>query len=161
VQAPAGAGRIVCSQDLDVPSERAFALLCEIDRWPVWMSFVRSARLADPAAPLGTAAEIIVESTIPGDDDGVFEVEHFIAGHVLALVGLYSVRRRIDFRVEGLGLRSRLVVRLDYPAYGGIVGSLLDQVTARPRLGRDLAASLVHFKGLVEGDGAALGLDDL
>jgi hypothetical protein len=158
----AGAGRIVSTQDLDVPSERAFALLCDIERWPVWMPFVRSARFAGASTSLGPGAELVVDAAILGDDDGLYEVEHFIAGHVLSLVGVYSVRRRIDFRIEGLGLHCRLVARLDYPAYGGIVGNLLDQITARPRLSRDLAAALLHFKGLAAGDdGGGLGLDDL
>jgi hypothetical protein len=159
VHVQAGAGRIVCSQDLNVPSERAFGLLCDLERWPDWLSFVRSARV-EGGAPLGTGAEIAIDAAIPGGD-GAFEIEHFIAGHVLALVGAYSVRRRLDFRIEGLGPRCRLVVRLEYPAYGGVLGGLLDQVTARPRLTRALGGSLVHFKNLVEADGGELGLDDL
>ena len=154
-----GAGRILCSQDLDVPSERAFGLLCDVARWPDWLSFVRAAQI-EGGAPLGPGAEIAIDASIPGGD-GAFEVEHFIAGHVLSLIGAYSVRRRLDFRIEGLGLRCRLVVRLDYPAYGGVLGGLFDQVTARPRLTQALAVSLIHFKNLVEGEGVGLGLDDL
>jgi hypothetical protein len=159
VHVQTGAGRILSSQDLDAPSERAFRLLCDVEHWPEWLSFVRGARI-EGDGPLAIGAEIAIESSIPGGD-GAFEVEHFIAGHVLSLVGAYSVRRRLDFRIEGLGLRCRLVVRLDYPAYGGVLGGLFDQVTARPRLTRALAASLIHIKNQVEGEGGGLGLDDL
>ncbi len=41
-------------------------------------------------------------------------------------------------------------MRVDYPAYGGVIGSLIDRMTARRRLDRALEDSLVHFKGLVE-----------
>lgn len=69
---------------------------------------------------------------------------------MLALVGAYSVRRRFDFRVERKTERSKIVVRIDYPTYGGVVGALIDRFTARRKLDVALADALVHFKGLAE-----------
>jgi hypothetical protein len=94
---------------------------------------------------------------IPGEDEELYEVDRFLEGHVVSLVGAYSLRRRIDFRIERKTTRSKLVVRVDYPAYGGVLGALLDRVTARRRLDRALEDSLVHFKGLVEFSGAGEG----
>jgi hypothetical protein len=74
----------------------------------------------------------------------------FLAGHIVSFVGAYSLRRRLDFRIERKSNRTKLVVRVDYPAYGGVVGALIDRMTARRRLDRELMDSLVHFKGLVE-----------
>jgi uncharacterized membrane protein len=67
-------------------------------------------------------------------------------------VGAYSCRRRLDLRIEQKSDRSRIVVRLDYPTYGGALASLFDRLTLRRRLDTALADSLTHFKGLVEFD---------
>jgi hypothetical protein len=76
----------------------------------------------------------------------------------VSLVGAYSVRRRIDIRLEGKTERSKLAVRIDYPTYGGLVPALLDRLGTRRRLDAQLADSLLHFKGLVEYEGeGALG----
>ena len=87
---------------------------------------------------------------IPGEEEELFEVDQFIDGHVLSLVGAYSVRRRFDLRVEQKTTRSKLVMRVDYPTYGGVVGALIDRLTMRRKLEGALTDSLVHFKGLVE-----------
>ncbi|MGH7757295.1 MAG: hypothetical protein ACREM8_13570, partial [Vulcanimicrobiaceae bacterium] len=115
-----------------------------------WLSLLRSARRADESVPLGLGSEIVLRSSIPGDVEQVYEIDGFLAGHIISLVGAYSIRRRIDLRVESKSTHSRLVVRLDYPAYGGPVGQFIDRMTARRRLATQLDASLVHFKGLVE-----------
>ena len=44
-------------------------------------------------------------------------------------------------------------MRVDYPTYGGLMGALVDRMTARRRLDSQLADSLLHFKGLVEYEG--------
>jgi hypothetical protein len=103
---------------------------------------------------------VALRGAIPGEAEELYEVDRFLGNHVVSLVGAYSLRRRIDFRIERKGDRSKLVVRVDYPSYGGVLGALIDRMTARRRLESALADSLVHFKGLVEFDAGA-GLDDL
>lgn len=141
------------SQDLAVPAQTAFELLCAVEKWPVWLSFLRSARRLEPKLPLALGSEIVIRSTIPGEEEELFEVDHFVEGYIVSLVGAYSLRRRIDVRIEGKTSRSKLVMRVDYPTYGGMMGALVDRMTARRRLDSQLADSLLHFKGLVEFEG--------
>jgi hypothetical protein len=139
-------------QDLASPARTAFDLACAVEKWPVWLSFVRSARRLDAACPLGHGSEVAIRSVVAGGGEEVFEVDRFIPGHQLSLVGAFSVRRRIDIRIEQKSERSRLVVRVDYPAYGGVIGKLFDRLTRRRRLDAALDDALVHFKGLCEFD---------
>ena len=138
------------TQDLASSPEAAFALICEVEKWPVWLSFLTNARRLDEHAPLALGSEIAVRSAIPGDAEELYEVDQILDGHIVSLVGAYSVRRRIDFRIERKSERSKLLVRVDYPAYGGVVGAFIDRLTARRRLESALDESLLHFKGLVE-----------
>ena len=139
-----------CSQDLASSPEAAFALICAVEKWPVWLSCLRSARRIDPEQPFGVGSEVALRGKLAGDEEELYEVDRFLSGHIVSLVGAYSLRRRIDFRIERKSDRSKLVLRLDYPSYGGAVGALIDRMTARRRLDRALIDSLVHFKGLVE-----------
>lgn len=141
------------SEDLAAGPLESFRLVCEIEKWPVWLSFLQSARRLDPAAPLALGAEIAVRSAIPGDLEQLFEVDRYIEGHALSLVGAFSVRRRLDFRIEQKTERSKICVTLDYPSYHGVFGALVDRLTVRRRLEGALGDSLIHFKGLVEYDG--------
>ena len=140
------------SQDLAVPAQTAFEFLCAVEKWPVWLSFLRTARRLETNAPLELGSEVAIRSSIPGDEEELFEVDHFVDGYIVSLVGAYSVRRRIDLRVEGKTSHSKLAVRIDYPTYGGVFGAIVDRFTSRRRLESQLADSLVHFKGLVEYD---------
>src|SRR5579864_8069845 len=140
------------SQDVASSAQAAFALICEIEKWPVWLSFLKSARRLDNE-PLGIGSEVALRSAIPGDAEQLFEVDRYIDGHALSLVGAYSVRRRLDFRIEQKTARLKICVTLDYPAYHGVVGALVDRLTARRRLEGALGDSLIHFKGLVEYQG--------
>jgi hypothetical protein len=151
-------GALVRSLDITTTAEIAFAHLCEIEKWPVWLSFLRSAQRVDAGA-LGIGSEVALRSAIPGDDEQLFEVDRFIRNHMLSLVGAYSIRRRIEFRLEQKSSIVRLGVRVDYPAYGGALGALYDRMTTRRRLEAALGDSLVHLKGLAEfggSNGAAL-----
>jgi len=139
-----------CSQDLGSSPEAAFSLICEVEKWPVWLSFAKTVRRVDESVPLGLGSEVAVRCAIPGEEEELYEVDQFLDGHIVSLVGAYSLRRRLDFRVERKTDRAKVVVRVDYPSYGGILGSLIDRMTARRRLDRALEDSLVHFKGLVE-----------
>jgi uncharacterized membrane protein len=138
------------SLDIESPIEDAFALLCAVEKWPVWLPFLRSATLADPASPLTMGTEVIVRSSLPGDEEQRFEVDQFISNYHLSLVGMYSVRWRLDFRIERKTSRAKLHVKLSYPAYGGRLGVLMDAWKHGRRLERGLDDALVHFKGMVE-----------
>jgi hypothetical protein len=138
------------AQDVASPAATAFARVCEIEKWPVWLSFLRSARLTEPHLPIGEGSEVAIRSNLPGDDEELFEVDRFIDGYHVSLVGAFSCRRRLDFRIEQKSERSKIVVRVDYPTYGGIFGALVDRFTRRRKLDLALGNSLLHFKGLVE-----------
>jgi uncharacterized membrane protein len=138
------------SLDIESPVEDAFALLCAVEKWPVWLPFLRSATLADPASPLTMGTEIIVRSSLPGDEEQRYEVDQLISNFHLSLVGLYSVRRRLDFRIERKTSRAKLRMLLSYPAYGGRLGAWMDAWKHGRRLERGLDDALVHFKGMVE-----------
>ncbi|MGA2393567.1 MAG: hypothetical protein ABSH03_09485 [Candidatus Lustribacter sp.] len=138
------------AQDVASPAATAFRRICEVEKWPVWLSFLRSARLTEPQIPFGAGSEVAIRSGLPGGEEELFEVDRFIDGHHISLVGAYSCRWRLDFRVEQKSERSKVAVRLDYPTYGGAVAALFDQLTRRRRLDAALGDSLLHFKGLVE-----------
>jgi hypothetical protein len=144
------ANALHCSQDLASTPEAAFALICEVEKWPVWLSCLRSARRLDESQPFALGSEIAIRGKVPGEEEELYEVDQFLDGYIVSLVGAFSLRRRIDFRIERKSRTSKLVLRVDYPAYGGAIGALIDRMTARRRLDRSLADSLVHFKGLVE-----------
>jgi hypothetical protein len=141
-------------RDLDVPAEVAYALICAVEKWPVWLSFVESARLSDERRTLALGSDVVVRSRLLGLHDQIFEVDDFVAPHRLSLVDAFSVRRRIDFRIVRRGERSRITARIAYPIYLGSLGTLLDRAFVRGKLEAALDASLVHFQGLVEYDSA-------
>ncbi len=138
------------SLDIETPVEEAFALLCAVEKWPVWLPFLRSATLADSASPLHVGSEILVRSSLPGDEEQIYEVDSFITNYHLSLVGAFSVRRRLDFRIERKTSRAKLHLKFSYPSYGGRVGALVDAWKHAKRLERGLDEALLHFKGLVE-----------
>ena len=138
------------SLDLETPADDAFALLCSVEKWPVWLSFLRSASLIDAAVPLGLGSEVIVRSTLPGDEEQLYEVDQYISNFHLSLVGAYSVRRRLDFRIEHKSSRARLHVRLTYPEYHGRLGAMVHNWKWGRKIERALDDALAHFKGLAE-----------
>jgi hypothetical protein len=138
------------SLDVDCSAEDAFALLCAVEKWPVWLSFLRSARHASSQGALDVGSEVVIRSWLPGNEEELYEVDDLIANYRLSLVGAYSVRRRIDFRIERRTSCTRIHVRLAYPAYHGRLGLLLDRWQRGRRLASALDDSLIHFKGLVE-----------
>jgi len=138
------------SVDVETSAEEAFALLCAVEKWPVWLSFLRSSRPSNPATPLALGSEVVVRSSLPGDEEQIYEVDGFITNFHLSLVGAYSVRRRLDFRIERKTTRSKVHVRFTYPAYHGRIGALLDHWRHGRRFSTALDDALIHFKGLVE-----------
>ena len=138
------------SLDLNCSVEDAFALLCAVEKWPVWLAFLRSARRTNAEGEIGVGTEVAIRSSLPGEEEELYEVDGLIANYRLSLVGAYSLRRRIEFRIERRTTCSRLHVRLAYPAYHGRFGSLIDRWQRGRRVASALGDSLVHFKGLVE-----------
>jgi uncharacterized membrane protein len=140
-----------CSASLDIesPVENAFSLLCAVEKWPVWLSFLRSASRTDARAPLGTGSEVVVRSAIPGEEEQLYEVDQLITNYRLSLVGAYSVRRRLDFRIERKSSRARVHVKLSYPAYHGRIGALLDHWRIGRKLEGCLDDALVQFRALL------------
>ena len=143
------------SLDIESQANDAFALLCAVEKWPVWLSFLRSAKIADPPfgglrTPLALGSEIIIRSSLPGEEEQLFEVDQFITNYHLSLVGAYSVRRRLDFRIEQKTSRAKIHVKLTYPAYGGRMGALMDRFRHGRKIEKRLDDALVQFRGLVE-----------
>ncbi len=138
------------SLDVNCAAEDAFALLCAVEKWPVWLSFLRSARCAGTEKALRVGSEVVIRSCLPGDEEQLYEVDGLITNHRLSLVGAYSVRRRLAFRIERRTSCSKIHVDLAYPAYHGRIGRLLDRWKRSRRLASALNDSLIHFKGLVE-----------
>lgn len=148
--APApGTQAYTTSIDLHAPAEAAFSLLCEVEKWPLWLSFLRSAERLEPGA-IARGSEVLLRSSIPGEPEQFYEVDQFIENYHLSLVGAYSVRRRLDFRIERKTTFAKLHARLQYPAYGGRLGILLDQIRSGRKISVQLESALVHFKHLVE-----------
>ena len=141
---------LLSSADLASPARTAFDLVCEVEKWPVWLSFIRTARRVAADAPLTLGSEVAIRSDSLGEGEELFEVERFIPGHQLSLVGAYSIRRRIDIRIESKTEHCKVVVRIDYPTYGGILGKLIDRLTRRRHLSLALGESMIHFKWLCE-----------
>ncbi len=138
------------SLDIDASAEDAFGLLCAVEKWPVWLSILRSAKLAHPGNAIALGSEVVLRASVPGEEEQLYEVDQYIANYHLSLVGAYSLRRRLDFRIERKTSRSRLHVKLTYPAYGGRVGVLMDRWKHGRRLTHALDEALLHFKGLAE-----------
>jgi hypothetical protein len=145
-----GLRSLSASVDVESSPEDAFAIVCAVEKWPVWLSFLRSARLAESCVPMQLGSDVVLRWTLPGEEEQVFEVDALIANYRLSLVGAYSVRRRLDFRIERKTTRSKVHVRLSYPAYHGRVGMLVDGWRRGRRLAAALEDAVAHFKGLVE-----------
>lgn len=144
-----GVRTLSASVDIQAGAEAAFELLCEVEKWPVWLSFLKSAERVE-APPLGPGGEVVLHSAIPGEPRQIFEVDRFITNYQLSLVGAYSTRRRLDFRLERKTARCKLTVRLEYPAYGGRVAVLYDAFSAGRKLAAQLDESVTQFKHLAE-----------
>ncbi|MBV9232744.1 MAG: SRPBCC family protein [Candidatus Eremiobacteraeota bacterium] len=138
------------SLDLNCSPEEVFALLCSVEKWPVWLSMLRSARRPHDDGELRVGSEVVIRSSLPGEEEQWYEVDALIPSYRLSLVGAFSMRRRWDFRIEQKSSSARLHVHISYPAYHGRVGKMLDHWQRGRRISSALDVSLVHFKGLVE-----------
>jgi hypothetical protein len=149
-RSPSGMAILSASLEILSPVEDAFSLLCAVEKWPAWLSFVRSASPVNPRSRLAVGSEVIIRSSIPGEEEQIYEVDQLITNYHLSLVGAYSMRRRLDFRLERKTTRAKLHVKLAYPAYHGRIGEVIDHLRAGRKLDRLLDDALLHFKGMVE-----------
>lgn len=144
-----GVRTLAASVDVQAGADAAFALLCEIEKWPVWLSFLRSAKVADETG-IGAGSEVLLRSAIPGEAEQLFEVDRYITNNQLSLVGAYSTRRSLDFRIERKSTRCKLTIRVEYPAYGGRLAMMYDAIGSGRKLATQLEESVTHFKHLAE-----------
>ena len=147
---------LVIGEDLEVTPEVAFARLCSVETWPVWLSLVKRTDVHPAQGHLRHGSDVTLWSELYRDQPDLYEVEEIIPPYILVFVGAYSCRRRLEFRLERRGERSRLVVKMSYPVYGGRLFEALDRITVRPKLIAALQHSLQTFRGLVEHDAADL-----
>jgi hypothetical protein len=145
-----GTRSLTASVDLESPAEDVFTLLCSVEKWPVWLLFLHSARRVEYNEPIGLGSDVVLRSEVAGEAEQLYEVDQFITNHHLSLVGAYSVRRRVEFRIERKTTLSRLHVRVSYPAYHGRVGGMLEWWRRGRRVLRQLQSAMTNFKGLVE-----------
>ena len=145
---------IRASIDVQKPPESAFSLLCAVEKWPLWLPFLSTAKLQNRGESLQLGSEVSVRSAIPGEPDQLFEVDRFIQNHQVSLVGAYSTRRRLDFRLEAQSKRSRLHARLEYPSYGGRLGAFYARLRSARTLSAQFQEAVVHFKHLAEYESA-------
>jgi len=143
---------LVASENLSVSAEIAFSRICSIHTWPVWLSFVRRAEFDGYPGLLTQASDILLSSDLSDGKEEVFEVEELIEPYLLTLVGAFSCRRRIQFRIERKDAASRLTVRIAYVSHGGLLRGVLARFIARRKLHNLLTLSLQTFKSLVEHD---------
>ncbi|TAM91996.1 hypothetical protein EPN42_02035 [bacterium] len=141
---------VQASEEIVSDAGAAFALLCEVEKWPVWLSLVRSVRRLDGDHALCLGSEVAIQAPLLGSGEEIFVVERFLQGHLLRIESAFSCRRSWEFRIERKGERARLAVALAYPTYGGWLGAQLDRLARRRKAESELWASVVHFKGLVE-----------
>jgi len=141
---------VQATEEIVADAGAAFALLCEVEKWPVWLSLTRSVRRLEPDRPVGPGSEIALRVPLLGRDEEIFVVERYLEGHLLHLESAYSCRRSWEFRIERKGERARVAVTLAYPTYGSWLGAQADRLARRRKVTAELAASVVHFKGLVE-----------
>jgi hypothetical protein len=143
---------LVASENLSVSAEIAFSRICSIQTWPVWLSFVRRAEFDGYPGLLTQASDIVLASDLSAGMEEVFEVEELIEPYLLTLVGAFSCRRRIQFRVDRKDDVSRLTVRIAYSRQGGLLQGFVARFLSRRKLNGLLAQSLQTFKSLVEHD---------
>ncbi len=146
---PRGCAHFEAAIDLPAIPEEAFALLCTVEKWPAWLPLVRSAqRQREGALALGD--EVLLRLGEPRDEEQLFEVRRLVTNYCLTLVGAYSTRRRIDFRLERQSNRARLRVAWLYPTYHGAMGSAVDRLLRGRAVAGMLERATMQFRGLLE-----------
>ncbi len=146
---PQGCAHFEAAIDLPAIPEEAFSLLCAVEKWPVWLPLVRSAERRGSGA-LAVGDEILLRLGEPRDEEQLFEVRRIVSNHCLTLVGAYSTRRRIDFRLERQSSRARLRMAWLYPTYHGAMGSAVDRLFRGRTVSTLLDRAAQQFRGLLE-----------
>ena len=146
---PRGCAHFEAAVDLPAVPEEAFALLCAVEKWPAWLPLVRSAERRGTGA-LEVGDEILLRLGEPRDEEQLFEVRRIVGNYCLTLVGAYSTRRRIDFRLERQSSRARLRMAWLYPTYHGAMGNALDRLLRGRMVASSLDRAAQQFRGLLE-----------
>ncbi len=146
---PRGCAHFEAAVDLPAIPEEAFALLCAVEKWPAWLPLVRSAE-RQREGPLAVGDEVLLRLGEPRDEEQLFEVRRLVGNHCLTLVGAYSTRRRIDFRLERQSNRARLRMAWLYPTYHGAMGSAVDRLLRGRAVAGMLDRATMQFRGLLE-----------
>ena len=146
---PRGCAHFEAAIDLPAIPEEAFALLCTVEKWPAWLPLVRSAQ-RQREGTLALGDEVLLRLGEPRDEEQLFEVRRLVTNYCLTLVGAYSTRRRIDFRLERQSNRARLRVAWLYPTYHGAMGSAVDRLLRGRAVAGMLDRATMQFRGLLE-----------
>lgn len=153
--------KAVCSKSVDVelPVGRVFGFVADIERWPVWLSFVVSAqqRAAPPQRRIEPAQrKLAVDEEIQicmqrGKRrwHETFDVIRFVPNAFVWLEGSLSASRRIEFRFEQRRDGTRVHCAVGYPVFG-LAGRLSDALFTRRGVSHDLHHSMMHLKTVLE-----------
>jgi len=144
--------KVLCADHVEVavPVDDAFAFATDITRWPVWISSVVCAEQPD-RRPVALDQELLLCLQAGRKRwHERFEVTRFVHNAFLSLEGVYSAARRIDFRFEQRGQKTRVACAIGYPMFGGLLARWLDSAFRRRRVRRELRESLLRLKGLLE-----------
>ena len=154
--------KVLCADHVDVavPVENVFSFVTDISRWPVWISSIVSAQHPE-SKPVALDEELLLCMHAGKKRwHEHFEVTRFVRNAFLSLEGAYSAARRIDFRFEQRGKHTRVACAIGYPLFGGVVARLLDGMSRRRRVSRELRDSLSRLKGLLEERVESASIDD-
>lgn len=144
--------KVLCTQHVDIraPVEVVYDYVCDLARWPMWFACIVSAEQPEHR-PLALDREVhFCMHAGRRRWQETFEVTRFIRNAFLSFEALYSSARRIDFRFERRGQRTRFVCSIGYRVYGGLLAAFLDLIGRRRRIAREVRDSLVHLKNMVE-----------
>jgi len=105
--------------EIQAPSDRVFAVLCDVERWPDWTSTMKSVRRID-AGPLavGSRAQVQQPKLIPAVWQ-VTELDHRSFAWITRSPGVQITARH---EVEENGSGSRATLSLEFT---GLIGPLL------------------------------------
>ena len=154
--------KVLCSNHVDIaaPVEVVFDFVTDVTRWPVWFAFVVSAQMPDQRpVELDEEVHVCLQAGRCRRQES-FEVTRYLRNAFFSIEGTFSTSRRIDFRFEQRGKKTRVACALGYPVFGGLLPLIADAALVRPRVARHLSDSLVKLKGALEDADAPPAHDD-
>ena len=144
--------KVLCSAQVSIsaPIEQVFNVVAGIDKWPLWFGCIVSAqRMQSEPLALDQEVHLCLQAGRKRWHE-TFEVSHYVRNAFLSFEGSFSASRRIDFRLEQRAKHVRVACAIGYPVFGGVFPTLLDATFVRPRILRELRASLKHLRAQVE-----------